>query len=64
MPQVFENEEQLEEWCKILDAHYTNEPVHIKRVFTAYANSEGSGEPARPHSLARVFTVRSHNIGS
>ena len=28
----------------------------------AYANSQGSGEPARPRSLAWTFAVRSHNI--
>ena len=38
-----------------------NEPVHVKRVHIAYANSEGSDEPVHMCSLARAFAVRSHN---
>ena len=29
-------------------------------VLIAYANSEGSEEPADPHSLARAFTAQTH----
>ena len=31
-----------------------------KNVSIAYANSEGSGVPAQPHSLARIFIIRSY----
>ena len=27
-----------------------------------YANSEGSGETAHPHSLSRAFDVRTHKV--
>ena len=39
------------------------ESAHEKIVLIIYPTSEGSGEPAYPCSLARVFAVRSHNIG-
>ena len=35
----------------------------MKRGFIAYANSEGSGEPAHSSSLARAFAICLHNIG-
>ena len=35
-------------------------PRQANLVFIAYASSEGSGEPAHPHSLARTFAARSY----
>ena len=40
----------------------TNEPAHEILVLVTQTNSEGSGEPAHPHSLARVFAVRTHEV--
>ena len=37
-----------------------NGPRQAKLVIIAYASSEGSGEPARPRSLARTFAARSY----
>ena len=37
-----------------------NGPHQANLVLIAYASSEGSGEPAHPHSLARIFTGRSY----
>ena len=31
-------------------------------VLNAYASSEGSGEPVRPHSLTRTFAARAHIV--
>ena len=31
-------------------------------VLITQATSEGSGEPAHPRSLARAFTVRTHEV--
>ena len=39
-------------------------PAHVKTVLITYTNSEGSGKPAHPRSLARDFAVRSHDIGN
>ena len=33
-------------------------PLQVILVLIAYASSEGSGEPAHPHSLARTSTAR------
>ena len=38
------------------------EPVHEIMVLITKATSEGSGEPAHLHSLARVFTVHTHEV--
>ena len=38
--------------------------AHEERVLTTKANNNGSGELAHPCSLARAFTVCSHNIGN
>ena len=38
----------------------SNGPRQANLVLIAYASSEGSGEPARPRSLARTFTARSY----
>ena len=35
-------------------------PRQANLVLIAYANSEGSGEPAHPRSLARTFAARSY----
>ena len=35
-------------------------PRQANLVFIAYASSEGSGEPAHPHSLAGTFAARSY----
>ena len=35
-------------------------PRQANLVLVVYASSEGSGEPARPRSLARTFTARSY----
>ena len=35
-------------------------PRQANLVLIAYASSEGSGEPAHPHSLARTFAARSY----
>ena len=35
-------------------------PRQANLVIIAYANSEGSGEPAHPRSLARTFAARSY----
>ena len=35
-------------------------PRQANLVLTAYAISEGSGEPAHPRSLARTFAARSY----
>ena len=35
-------------------------PRQANLVLIAYASSEGSGEPAHPHSLARTFATRSY----
>ena len=37
-----------------------NGPRQANLVLTAYASSEGSGEPAHPRSLARTFAARSY----
>ena len=38
------------------------EPVHGILVLITLATSEGTGEHAHPPSLARVFTVRAHEV--
>ena len=35
-------------------------PRQANLLLIAYANSEGSGEPAHPRSLARTFAARSY----
>ena len=35
-------------------------PRQANLVLIAYASSEGSGEPAHPRSLSRIFTARSY----
>ena len=40
-----------------------DEPAHGILVHVTYATSEGSGKPAHPRSLARAFTVRTHEQG-
>ena len=35
-------------------------PRQANSVLIVYASSEGSGEPAHPHSLARTFAARSY----
>ena len=35
-------------------------PRQANLVLIAYASSEGSGEPAHPRSLARIFAARSY----
>ena len=35
-------------------------PRQANLVLTAYASSEGSGEPAHPRSLIRTFAARSY----
>ena len=35
-------------------------PCQANLVLIAYASSEGSGEPAHPRSLARIFAARSY----
>ena len=35
-------------------------PCQANLVLIAYASSEGSGEPAHPHSLARTSAARSY----
>ena len=37
-----------------------NGPRQANLVLIAYASSEGSGEPAHPHSLARTSAARSY----
>ena len=37
-----------------------NGPRQANLVLIAYASSEGSGEPAHPHNLARTFAARSY----
>ena len=37
-----------------------NGPRQANLVLIAYASSEGSGEPAHPRSLARIFAARSY----
>ena len=39
---------------------HVHEPCQVNLVLTAYASSEGSGEPAHPHSLARTFAACSY----
>ena len=41
---------------------WTNEPANEIMALITQATSEGSGEPAHPHSLARAFAVRIHDI--
>ena len=41
---------------------YIYEPAHEIMVPITQATSEGSGEPAHPCSLARTFTVHSHEV--
>ena len=36
---------------------YSNRPHHAKMCLRAYADSEGSDQPAHPRSLIRAFTV-------
>ena len=38
------------------------EPAHEIMAFITKANSECSGDPAHPRSLARAFAVREHEI--
>ena len=42
--------------------HLESGPVREISVLIASANSEGSGEPAQMHSLARDFASRMHLI--
>ena len=49
---------KIEFWISVI------EPAHVKRVHITQANSEGSGEPAHPCSLARAFTIGSHKTGT
>ena len=37
-----------------------NGPRQANLILTAYASSEGSGEPAHPRSLARTSAARPH----
>ena len=55
--------------CEIINAPYEfispfllkiYGPRQANLVLIAYANSEGSGEPAHPRSLARTFAARSY----
>ena len=39
-----------------------NEPAHEVMVLITEATSQGSGEPARPRSLARAFAVSTHEV--
>ena len=39
-----------------------NEPAHEIMVLITFATSEGSGAPAHRRSLARAFTVRTHEV--
>ena len=39
---------------------HLNGPHQGNLVLIAYASSEGSGEPAHPHSLARTSVARSY----
>ena len=41
---------------------YKFEPAHEIMVLITQATSEGSGEPAHPHSLATAFAVRTHEV--
>ena len=36
-----------------------SESAHVKKIIITYANSEGSGEPAHLHNLARALPVAS-----
>ena len=42
------------------DAQLMYGPRQANLVLIAYASSEGSGEPAHPRSLARIFAARSY----
>ena len=44
---------------KAMFRNSSNGPAHGKMVLITWANSKGSGEPAHPRSLTRVFAVRS-----
>ena len=46
--------------CPCPPGLYTYGPRQANLVLIAYASSEGSGEPAHPHSLARTFAARSY----
>ena len=53
--------------CRFNDLSYFNPdsalligPRQANLVLIAYANSEGSGEPAHPRSLARTSAARSY----
>ena len=46
----------------ILRMTKVNEPSHEIMVLITQATREGSGEPARPCSLARAFIVRTHEV--
>ena len=41
---------------------FSNEPAHEIMVLITWATSEGSGEHAHPHSFARAFAVRTHEL--
>ena len=44
--------------CMLLHHALQNEPVHEIMVPLAHATSEGSDEPAHPHSLARGMKMK------
>ena len=46
--------------CDVRDTKY--EPAQEIMVLITKATSEGSGEPAHPHNLARAFAVRTHEV--
>ena len=53
-------------WCRGLPdfilLYSCVEPALGIFVPIAYANNEGSGEPAHPHSLARTFPARTRKV--
>ena len=46
----------------ILGENHVYEPAHEIIVLITKATSEGSGKPVHPHSLARAFAVRMHEV--
>ena len=48
----------------VLSCHGSNEQAQVKIGLITYVNSDGLGEPAQSHSLARAFAVRSPKTGN
>ena len=56
--------QKLQNWAELRQHSVSDKqsfgPRQANLVLIAYASSEGSGEPAHSHSLARTFAARSY----